>query len=120
MKELILIHGTTLEKAKKALKEAARWMNNNDISITSVQLFTTRDDNTFAVRPNRMCEPWDFSILCDTLLSEFDNDKDAYLEGLARKADICDARKQEKSAGHSDQHIEDVADVHDYGPQSIC
>lgn len=80
MKELIFIHGTTLEKAKKALKEAARGMNNDNISITSLQLFTTRDDNTFAVRPNRMCEPWDFSILCDSLLSEFEEEKDVSLE----------------------------------------
>lgn len=80
MKELILIHGTTLDKAKKALKEAARWMFNDDLTITSIQLFTTRDDNTFAVRPNRLCDPWDFSILCDSVLSEFDNDKDAYIE----------------------------------------
>ncbi len=80
MKELILIHHTTLDKAKKALKAAARWLYKDDFSITSMQLFTTHDENTFAVRPNRMCEPWDFSILCDTLLSEFDNDKDAYIE----------------------------------------
>ncbi len=80
MKELILIHGTTLEKAKKALKEAAKWMNNDELSITSLQLFTTRDDNTFAVRPNRMCNPWHFSILCDNLLSAFEKDKNAYIE----------------------------------------
>lgn len=80
MKELILIHGTNLEKAKKALKEAAKCMNNDDLSITTLRLYTTRDDNTFAVRPNRLCDPWHFSILCDNLLSALENDKDAYIE----------------------------------------
>lgn len=80
MKELILIHGTNLEKAKKALKEAAKDMNNDDFSITTLRLYTTRDDNTFAVRPNRLCAPWHFSILCDSLLYALESDKDAYIE----------------------------------------
>ena len=35
-----------------------------EASITSLQLFATRRADTFAVRPSRLCEGWDFSDLC--------------------------------------------------------
>ena len=63
MKELIVIQGATRAEAEKLLHQVAQQLD-PEASITSLQLFATRRADTFAVRPSRLCEGWDFSDLC--------------------------------------------------------
>ena len=63
MKELILIQGAGQAEVEQLLKQVAQRLD-PDSSITSLQLFATRRADTFAVRPSRLCEGWDFSDLC--------------------------------------------------------
>ena len=63
MKELILIQGASQAEVEHLLKQVAQQLD-PDTSITSLQLFATRRADTFAVRPSRLCEGWDFSDLC--------------------------------------------------------
>lgn len=63
MKELIVIQGATRAEAEQLMHQAAQQLD-PEASITSLQLFATRRNDTFAVRPNLLCEGWDFSDLC--------------------------------------------------------
>ena len=63
MKELILIQGADRSELEPLLQQVAQRLD-PDSSITSLQLFATRRADTFAVRPSRLCEGWDFSDLC--------------------------------------------------------
>lgn len=63
MKELIVIQGATRAEAEQLMHQAAQQLD-PEASITSLQLFATRRADTFAVRPSRLCEGWDFSDLC--------------------------------------------------------
>ncbi len=63
MKELIVIQGATRAEAEQLMHQAAQQLDPED-SITSLQLYSTRRNDTFAVRPSRLCEGWDFSDLC--------------------------------------------------------
>ena len=63
MKELIVIQGATRAEAEQLMHQAAQQLDPED-SITSLQLYSTRRNDTFAVRPNLLCEWWDFSDLC--------------------------------------------------------
>ena len=63
MKELIVIQGATRAEAEQLMHQAAQQLDPED-SITSLQLYSTRRNDTFAVRPNLLCEEWDFSDLC--------------------------------------------------------
>lgn len=63
MKELILIQGAGQAEVEQLLRKVAQQLD-PDSSITSLQLFATRRADTFAVRPSRLCEGWDFSDLC--------------------------------------------------------
>ena len=63
MKELILIQGAGRAEVEHLLRQVAQQLD-PESSITSVELFATRRGDTFAVRPSRLCEGWDFSDLC--------------------------------------------------------
>ena len=63
MKELILIQGAARAEAEHLLRQVAQQLD-PESSITSLELFATRRGDTFAVRPSRLCEGWDFSDLC--------------------------------------------------------
>ena len=63
MKELILIQGAGRTEVEQILRQVAQQLD-PESSITSLGLFATRRGDTFAVRPSRLCEGWDFSDLC--------------------------------------------------------
>ena len=63
MKELVLIQGAGQAEVEQLLKQVAQQLD-PESSITSLELFATRRGDTFAVRPSRLCEGWDFSDLC--------------------------------------------------------
>ena len=63
MKELIVIQGATRAEAEQLMHQAAQQLD-PEASITSLQLYSTRRNDTFAVRPSRLCDGWDFSDLC--------------------------------------------------------
>lgn len=79
MKELIVIQGATRAEAEQLMHQAAQQLDPED-SITSLQLFSTRRNDTFAVRPNLLCEWWDFSDLCCKLKAALANRKDIQLQ----------------------------------------
>ena len=63
MKELILIQGADRSELEPLLQQVAQQLDPYG-SISTLQLFATRRADTFAVRPSRLCEGWDFSDLC--------------------------------------------------------
>ena len=63
MKELILIQGAGRTEVEQILRQVEQQLD-PESSITSLRFFPTRRGDTFAVRPSRLCEGWDFSDLC--------------------------------------------------------
>lgn len=79
MKELIVIQGTNHAELEQLLHRVAQQLDPED-SITSLQLYSTHRADTFAVRPSRLCEWWDFSDLCCKLKAALANRKDIQLQ----------------------------------------
>lgn len=63
MKELIVIQGAGQAEVEQLLNQVAQQLD-PESSITSLGFFSTRRGDTFAVRPSRLCEGWDFFDLC--------------------------------------------------------
>ncbi len=79
MKKLIVIQGATRAEAEQLLHQVAQHLD-PEASITSLGLFATRRTDTFAVRPSRLCEGWDFSDLCCKLKAALADRKDIQLQ----------------------------------------
>ena len=79
MKELIVIQGANHAELEQLLHRVAQQLDPED-SITSLQLYSTHRADTFAVRPSRLCEWWDFSDLCCKLKAALANRKDIQLQ----------------------------------------
>ena len=79
MKELIVIQGANHAELEQLLHRVAKQLDPEG-SITSLQLFSTRRADTFAICTNRMCAGWDFSDLCCKLKAALADRKDIQLQ----------------------------------------
>lgn len=80
MKALILIQGASQQAVETEIKREVHLLGGDNDSITSLQLFATRQADTFALKPNRLSESGDFIGLCIALTGAFDNYKGVHID----------------------------------------
>lgn len=82
MKALILIQGASQQAVEAAMWKVIRLVDNDDNSISSLQLFATRQADTYALKPNKLYNGWDFVGLCFALIDAFG--KEVHLDAWFR------------------------------------
>ena len=80
MHELILIQGAGQATVERMVRKVAEEMMDPKGSITALHLFATRREDTYAVRPSRLCNGWDFSDLCLHMKACFADTKEVRLQ----------------------------------------
>ena len=64
MRELILIQGSTQDAVEHVARQVAKEMRSEGSSISTLEVLATRRADGFVLRPDRLCQPWDFQGLC--------------------------------------------------------
>lgn len=81
MKELILIEGLSRDELFTAIQAVIKdllFFENvfeNETTVTSLKVMEGDRINQYVVRPNRLCNGWDFHSLCDLFKSELSSHK---------------------------------------------
>lgn len=81
MKELILIEGLSKDELFTAIQAVVKDLLffekvfENEETVTSLKVMEGDRINQYVVRPNRLCNSWDFHSLCDLFKSELSSHK---------------------------------------------